>query len=225
MNKLLELVKQYDDAREKQVAKQNRKIEACEAKLETFMKNNSPSPSFSLDPSSPSFNPRVKTPPSSSVFQGKPLHYGMSTFPLANPSPPAPSNIPSGALTDQVAALQLSLTEQVAAIQMSQMNLSQYHSFPLPGFSYSPSPVFTTTTEGKEDFETLCIDGTQYCALVGVGGKKIDSIRDKSKANITIKSKTDKPPHMYYEVQIKGAKQSVDEAKTLVMNAIYISPR
>ena len=227
VTKLLELVKQYDEAREKQVSKQNRKIEACEAKVETFLKNNPPSPSSSLDASSPSFNPRVvTTPPSSSVFQGKPLHYAMPTFAMTSPQP-APSNIPSGSLSEQTAALQMSLSEQMAAVQMSQMSLSQYQSFPVPiGFSYSSKPMFsTTTTEDKEDFETLSIDGTQYCALVGTGGKKIDSIRDKTQANITIKAKKDKPPHMYYEVQIKGPKQSVDEAKTLVMNAIYISQR
>ena len=226
MAKLLELVKQYDEAREKQVSKQNRKIEACEAKLETFLKNNPPSPSSSLNPSCPAFNPRVvTTPPSSSVFQGKPLHYAMPTFAMTSPNP-APSNIPSGSLKDQTAALQMSLSEQMAAVQMSQLSLSQYHSFPVPiGFSYSSKPMLstTTTTEDKEELETLSIDGTQYSALVGTGGKKIDSIRDKSQAKITIKAKKDKPPHMYYEVQIKGTKQRVDEAKTLVMNAIYIS--
>lgn len=226
VTKLLELVKQYDEAREKQVSKQNRKIEACEAKLETFLKNNPPSPSSSLDASSPSFNPSVKTPPSSSVFQGNPLHYALPTFAMTSPKP-GPGNIPTGSLTEQTAALQMSLSEQMAAVQLSQLSLSQYHSFPLPiGFPYSGKPMFsTTTTEEKEDFETLSIDETQYCALVGTGGKKIDSIRDKTQSNITIKAKKDKPPHMYYEVQIKGTKQRVDEAKTLVMNAIYISQR
>ena len=40
-----------------------------------------------------------------------------------------------------------------------------------------------------------------------------------------IKAKKDKPPNMYYEVQIKGSCQKVEEAKTLVMKAIYIPPR
>ena len=79
--------------------------------------------------------------------------------------------------------------------------------------------------EENEEAETLCIDGTQYGTLVGTGGKKIDSIRDQSKANITIKYKKDKPPHMYYEVQMKGSKKAVEEAKTLVMKAIYVPPQ
>ena len=213
VTKLLELVKQYDEAREKQVGKQNRKIEACEAKLESFMKNNPPSPSPSLNPSSPSFNPRTKTPPTSSVFQGKALHYVSPPFALSAPTPAA-IQLPSGALT-----------EQMAALQMRQM--IQYPSFQVPAeYSNYFSHMFTTTTctEDKEDSDIICIDETQYGSLVGTGGKKIDSIRDQSKANITIKAKKDKPPHMYYEVQIKGAKKSVDEAKTLVMNTIYIPP-
>ena len=115
MNKLLDLVKQYDEAREKQAAKQNRKIEACEAKVETFLKNNLPLPSSpSLNPTTPSFSPRVKTPPSSSALQGKPLHYALPPIPFLVQSPTA-NNIASGALNDQVAAMQKNLTNQVAA--------------------------------------------------------------------------------------------------------------
>ena len=66
MNKLLDLVKQYDEAREKQAAKQNRKIEACEAKVETFLKNNLPlSSSSSLYPSTPSFKSKNPIPSTS----------------------------------------------------------------------------------------------------------------------------------------------------------------
>ena len=171
-------MKQCDQAREKQVSKQSKKIEACEAKFETFIKNNPSSSSSSLDPSSPSFNPTVKTPPpSSSVLQGKPLQYAMPSFPIT-PCPPAQSNIPSGALTDQV-----------AAIQMSQLNLGLYQPVPVGGFAYTNSVYSTPTAASTDDKEdSLLIDGTQYCSLVGTGGKNIDSIRDKTQANITIKA-------------------------------------
>ena len=213
VNKLLDLVKQYDEVREKQVAKQNRKIEACEAKVETFLKNNLSTPSSpSLDPSTPSFSPRVQTPPIYSALQGKPLHYALPAVPFPVQAPTA----------EQIAAMQMSLTGQVAALQM---NLNPYQ---FPMYAYSKSNTTSgpmSKSEEKEETETLCIDGTQYGTLVGTGGKKIDSIRDQSKANITIKYKKDKPPHMYYEVQMKGTKEAVDEAKALVMKAIYIPPR
>ena len=207
VSKLLELVKQYDLAREKQASKQNKKIEACEEKMETFLKNNPckpPSPPSSLDPSTPAFSPAVKTPPNSAVLKGPPLHYTLPTFPIAV-HPPTPSNVPSGVLS-----------EQVATIQMSHLNLSQYQPVPVTGYPY------TKTMYTPEDSETICIDEAQYSSLVGIGGKKIDSIRDKTQAKITIKEKKDKPPHKYYEVQIEGTCEKVDEAKTMIMNAIYI---
>ena len=70
--------------------------------------------------------------------------------------------------------------------------------------------------------EVLCveIDDSQYRSLVGTGGKVIDSVRERSGANILIKQMWDQPPRVYYKVQMTGSADQLNVAKALVKNNI-----
>ena len=71
VNTLLNLVKQYDESREKQAAKQNKRIDACEAKLESLV-NNKPTGT-----SGNSTGAILPPPPAQNLsdLQGNPLQY------------------------------------------------------------------------------------------------------------------------------------------------------
>ena len=161
---LLTLVKQYDASREKQASKLSKRLESCEAKIESNTKQTPAS-----DPPDPA---------SVSMLSGNPLQYQIPgvSYHMIPPSMVTP--IP----------------------------LTPHHLYPLPPDSL--------------DSFSLEIDASQYGSLVGTGGQMIDSVRERSGANIIIKEKRDKPPRMYYEVQITGSCQQVKVAKSLVQNSI-----
>ena len=71
VNTLLNLVKQYDESREKQAAKQNKRIDACEAKLESLVNNK---PTATSGNSTGAIHP---PPPAQNLsdLQGNPLQY------------------------------------------------------------------------------------------------------------------------------------------------------
>ena len=164
---LLTLVKQYDASREKQAVKLSKRLECCEAKIESFTKQTP-----ACDPPEPA---------SVAMLSGNPLQYqipGM-TYHMIPPSVVAP--VPMTPLTPQ-------------------------HLYPLP-------------PDSRESF-SLEIDASQYGSLVGTGGQMIDSVRERSGASIIIKEKRDKPPRMYYEVQITGSCHQVKMAKSLVQNNV-----
>ena len=68
------------------------------------------------------------------------------------------------------------------------------------------------------DYEYIAED--QYSILVGLGGVTIDMIRDQTKANITIKEKSDEPPNKYYEVLYSGTGDQVKFAKRSVTKVL-----